>query len=113
MSAPRLLPLLAVATLLALLLAASLLAVQSGAPALAAHIGFALGVMPLILAAMSYFVPVLTRGAGAGLAAWLPPLLALATRYWSRLGKLSQMMVLHWRMEFIRAWSNLPKRCRR
>lgn len=78
MSAPRLLPLLAVATLLALLLAASLLAVQSGAPALAAHIGFALGVMPLILAAMSYFVPVLTRGAGAGLAAWLPPLLALS-----------------------------------
>lgn len=78
MSVPRLLPLLAVATLLALLLAATLLAAGNGAPALAAHIGFALGVMPLILAAMSYFVPVLTRSAGAGVAAWLPPLLALA-----------------------------------
>jgi hypothetical protein len=78
MSAPRLLPLLAVATLLALLLAAALLAARQGTPALAAHIGFAMGVMPLILAAMSYFVPVLTRGEGAGAAAWLPPLLALA-----------------------------------
>ncbi len=78
MSAPRLLPLLALAALLALLLAAALLAAGNGAPVLAAHIGFALGVMPLILAAMSYFVPVLTRGEGAGAAAWLPPLLALA-----------------------------------
>jgi hypothetical protein len=70
----------------------AMLAVKARAPALGAHIGFALGVMPLILAAMSYFVPVLTRGAGAGLAAsWLPPLhgperrrcwcAALATNY--------------------------------
>lgn len=78
MSAPRLLPLLAVSTLAVLLLAASLLAAGKGNPALAAHIGFALGVMPLILAAMGYFLPVLTRGATGGAATWLPPLLALA-----------------------------------
>ncbi len=77
MPVPRLLPLLAMATLLALMLAAAMLAAGHGAPALAAHIGFALGVMPLILAAMSYFVPVLTRGAAPGAAAWWPPLLAL------------------------------------
>lgn len=48
------------------------------APQLAAHIAFALGVLPLILAAMSYFVPVLTRSGAAGFAAWAPPMLALA-----------------------------------
>lgn len=73
----RLLPLLAMATLLLLLTAAALLVASHGAPALAAHIAFALGVMPLILAAMAYFIPVLTRGPGAVTAAWLPPLLAL------------------------------------
>lgn len=78
MSPPRLLPLLALGAMLALLLAATLLATRQGAPALAAHIGFALGVMPLILAAMGYFVPVLTRGEGAGAFALVPPLLALA-----------------------------------
>lgn len=77
MSHPRLLPLLAVAALLALLMAAALLVARHGAPAVAAHLAFALGVMPLILAAMSYFVPVLTRGPGATVAAWLPPSLAL------------------------------------
>jgi hypothetical protein len=73
----RLLPLLAMATVLLLLTAAALLVASHGAPALAAHIAFALGVMPLIFAAMAYFVPVLTRGPGAVTAAWLPPLLAL------------------------------------
>lgn len=68
---------LAVASLLLLLMAAALLVARHGAPALAAHIAFALGVMPLIFAAMAYFVPVLTRGPGAVTAAWLPPLLAL------------------------------------
>ena len=77
MNLPRLLPLLAIATLLALLMAVAILAAGQGNPALGAHIAFALGVMPLILAAMSYFVPVLTRGAGATTAGWLPPLLAL------------------------------------
>lgn len=45
-------------------------------PQAVAHLVFALGAMPLILAAMAYFVPVLTRGAGA--APWLRamPLLA-------------------------------------
>ena len=33
-------------------------------PQVAAHVAFALGAMPLILAAIAYFVPVLTRGAG-------------------------------------------------
>ncbi|MBI5109527.1 MAG: hypothetical protein HZA62_12335 [Rhodocyclales bacterium] len=73
----RLLPLFAIATLLALMMAVALLMARRGAPALGAHIAFALGVMPLILAAMSYFVPVLTRGPGAAVAGWLPPLLAL------------------------------------
>jgi hypothetical protein len=77
MIAFRLLPLLAVATVLLLLAAAALLMSSHGAPALAAHVAFALGVMPLIFAAMAYFVPVLTRGPGAITAAWLPPLLAL------------------------------------
>lgn len=46
------------------------------APQAVAHLALALGVMPLILAAMAYFVPVLTRGSGA--APWLQavPLLA-------------------------------------
>ncbi len=77
MKLPRLLPLLAIATLLALLMAAAMLAAERGNPVLGAHIAFALGVMPLILAVMGYFVPVLTRGPGAAIAGWLPPLLAL------------------------------------
>lgn len=76
MNSSRLLPLIAIATFLTLLMAAALLMARQGAPALGAHIAFALGVMPLILAAMSYFVPVLTRGPGATVAGWLPPLLA-------------------------------------
>ncbi len=78
MSPLTLLPLLAIAALLSLATAGVLLIAGQGAPQLAAHVAFALGVLPLILAAMSYFVPVLTRGAGAGVAAWWPPLLAWA-----------------------------------
>jgi uncharacterized membrane protein len=52
MNPSRLLPLLAIVALLLLLMAAAMLAVGRGAPALGAHIAFALGVMPLILAAM-------------------------------------------------------------
>ena len=70
------LPALAVAALLSLASAGVLLITGQGAPQLAAHVAFALGVLPLILAAMSYFVPVLTRSGGAGLAAWVPPALA-------------------------------------
>ena len=47
-------------------------------PALLAHLVLAMGIMPLIIAAMAYFVPVLTRGDGAprsveylALSAWL------------------------------------------
>lgn len=72
----RPLPLLAVAALLALMMAGVLLVTGQAAPQLAAHLALALGVMPLILAAMAYFVPVLTRSSGAGLAAWLPPVMA-------------------------------------
>ena len=48
-------------TLLALITAASLAAVGAGTPAAVAHLGFAVGIVPLIFAAMTHFVPVLTR----------------------------------------------------
>lgn len=73
-----LLPPLAVAALLSLATAAVLSITQQATPQLAAHLAFALGVLPLILAAMTYFVPVLTRSGAAGFAAWWPPLLAWA-----------------------------------
>lgn len=70
------LPLLAISALLALASAAIMLIAGLAAPQLAAHIAFGLGVLPLILGAMSYFIPVLTRSAGPGWAAQVPPLLA-------------------------------------
>lgn len=76
MSRPTLLPLLAIAALLSLATAGVLLITGQAVPQLAAHLAFALGVMPLILAAMSYFVPVLTRSGAAGIAGLWPPLLA-------------------------------------
>lgn len=72
------LPLLAVSALLSLATAGALLVSGRVSPQTSAHAAFAFGVLPLILAAMSYFIPVLTRSASAGLAAWWPPLLALA-----------------------------------
>jgi len=50
-----------------LMMAAAVAAAAFGFASLpaAAHIAFALGVLPLILAAMAYFVPVLTRGGAA------------------------------------------------
>jgi len=72
------LPLLAVAALLSLAAAGILLLVGHGAPQLAAHLAFAMGVLPLILAAMAYFVPVLTRGAAAGGRLLWAPVLAWA-----------------------------------
>lgn len=71
-----LLPLLALNALLALATSAVLLLAAAGTPQLAAHGAFALGVLPLILAAMAYFTPVLTRGEAAGAVGWWPPLLA-------------------------------------
>lgn len=76
MPAVTLLPLLAVSALLALVTAAIMLIGGQAVPQLAAHIAFGLGVLPLILGAMSYFIPVLTRSGGPGWAASAPPLLA-------------------------------------
>lgn len=78
MSSPTLLPVLAIAALLSLATAGVLLLTGQAVPQLAAHLAFALGVLPLILAAMGYFVPVLTRSGAVGVAARWPPLLALA-----------------------------------
>jgi hypothetical protein len=78
MSPVTLLPVLALAALASLASAGLLLVVGHGAPQLAAHLAFALGIVPLILAAMSYFIPVLTRSAAAGFGIWWSPLLAWA-----------------------------------
>jgi hypothetical protein len=72
------LPVLAIAALISLATAGVVLTATNLAPQLAAHLGFALGVLPLILAAIGYFVPVLTRSGAAGWAATWPPLLAWA-----------------------------------
>ena len=69
----------AAVTLLALLGSAVLALAGWGTPAALAHMLFAIGVLPLIFAAMTHFVPVLTRtgdsGGGIGL---LPTLAQLA-----------------------------------
>jgi len=57
------------------LLLPQLLATRPSAPL---HLVFAIGIMPLIFGAMTYFVPVLTRTGAAGPDALLPALLALA-----------------------------------
>jgi hypothetical protein len=66
------------ATLLAFLAGQALPKAVAAAPAFWAHLVLAVGVMSLITAAMQHFVPVLTRGRGAGIwAARLPyPMLA-------------------------------------
>jgi len=67
--------------LLALLALASTLAlpaIADVAPAARVHLTFAVGVMPLILSAFCYFVPVLTRSGNASVSARLLPWLALA-----------------------------------
>jgi hypothetical protein len=77
MALPPLLPLLAGAALLALVTAGALLIAGHPVPQLATHVAFALGVMPLILAAIAYFVPVLTRSGTPGLSIrWVPVLAA-------------------------------------
>lgn len=73
------LPLLALTTLVALACAVLLPITANVVPQLAAHIGFAMGVLPLILAAIIYFVPVLTRGRSAGVELmWIPTLALVA-----------------------------------
>lgn len=59
----RALPLLAANALLAMAAALALALMGDAGPAVPAHLAFAVGVLPLILAAMGYFVPVLTRSA--------------------------------------------------
>lgn len=71
------LPLFAVNAVMMMALALALWLSAAYPPQLVAHVAFALGVLPLILAAIAHFVPVLTRGDGAprwlqgmALAAW-------------------------------------------
>jgi hypothetical protein len=64
--------------LLALAATLALPAIAEVAPAARAHLAFAAGVMPLILAAFGYFVPVLTRSGAAPTAVRALPWLALA-----------------------------------
>jgi hypothetical protein len=63
--------------LLALAAALALPALVEAAPAARAHLAFAVGIMPLILAAFDYFVPVLTRSGIASAPARALPWLAL------------------------------------
>lgn len=57
------LPFLVTTTVAAFAAALALILVGNGAsPAAAAHVAFAMGIMPLIIGAMMHFVPVLTRG---------------------------------------------------
>jgi hypothetical protein len=72
------LPALVALALTAFAAALALEAFGIGVPALSAHTAFALGIMPLVLAAIGYFVPVLTRSGGPPAALRLAPLAALA-----------------------------------
>lgn len=67
------------ATLLAFLAGQALPKAMVAAPAFWAHLVLAIGVMTLITAAMQHFVPVLTRGRGAGRWAARLPYLMLAS----------------------------------
>lgn len=60
------------------MMAAALAMTQFGSfpPQVAAHVAFAIGILPLILAAIAYFVPVLTRSSGAPPSLHGVPLLA-------------------------------------
>lgn len=72
------LPLLVVVALAAGCAAIALAGSATLAPAAWAHVAFALGIMPLILGAMAYFVPVLTRSTAPPSTLRLAPLAALA-----------------------------------
>lgn len=73
-----LLPTVAV-TVAALLASAVLTLAELGVPVAVAHLAFAVGIVPLIFAAISHFVPVLTRsGRPAKLVRLFPPAAQLA-----------------------------------
>ncbi len=66
-------------TLLALLASVVLTLTESGSPVAVAHLAFAVGIVPLIFAAISHFVPVLTRtGDPEKRISWLPGLLQIS-----------------------------------
>ncbi len=66
-------------TLLALLASVVLTLTESGSPVAVAHLAFAVGIVPLIFAAISHFVPVLTRtGDPEKHICWLPGLLQIS-----------------------------------
>lgn len=66
-------------TLLALAASAILAAAGIGTPVAVAHLAFAVGIVPLIFAAIAFFVPVLTRtGDPDRRIRWLPPIARLA-----------------------------------
>lgn len=65
-------------TLLSLLVSAALTLSGVGSPVAVAHLAFAVGIVPLIFAAISHFVPVLTRtGDPEARIRWLPGLAQL------------------------------------
>lgn len=64
------LPLLAINAIAMMAAAAGLAIFSLWPPQAVAHVAFALGILPLILAAMTYFIPVLTRS-GSGAPRWL------------------------------------------
>jgi hypothetical protein len=66
-------------TLLSLLISAALALSGVGSPVAVAHLAFAMGIVPLIFAAISHFVPVLTRtGDPEKRIRWLPGLAQIA-----------------------------------
>ena len=66
-------------TLLALLASVVLTLTELGSPVAVAHLAFAVGIVPLIFAAISHFVPVLTRTGDPGkYIRWLPGLAQIA-----------------------------------
>ncbi len=66
-------------TLLALLASVVLTLTELGSPVAVAHLAFAVGIVPLIFAAISHFVPVLTRtGDPEKRIHWLPALAQIA-----------------------------------
>ena len=66
-------------TLLALLASVVLTLTELGSPVAVAHLAFAVGIVPLIFAAISHFVPVLTRtGDPEKRIRWLPALAQVA-----------------------------------
>lgn len=68
----------ALVTLTAFAGGAALALTGHASPVVAAHLPFAIGVVPLILAAITHFVPVLTRSRGAGAAVLALPFVAQA-----------------------------------